>query len=172
LYYLTFVILEELKKEKAEETSNASLRRSQKPANPSLGESVDRSSSLRERLRAKKTNKKDFVPINLETMSAIAVADIKRFSLSSTAIVDIEGIISSLMLICDGYTDMLFLFLVVKAKNLHPIKNTPPSPMCLLAIRKDTNKDHLKKIEIKKQHETTSVMPKNSSPAWNERKEL
>merc|ERR1712100_31410 len=141
---------EEVKKEKAE-ISNASLRRSQNPAKPLLGESIDRSSSLRERLRAKKTNKKDFVPINLETMSAIAVADIKRFSLSSTAIVDIE---------------------VVKAKNLHPIKNTPPSPMCLLAIRKDTNKDHLKKIEIKKQHETTSVMPKNSSPAWNERKEL
>merc|ERR1712100_385169 len=141
---------EEVKKEKAE-ISNASLRRSQNPAKPLLGESIDRSSSLRERLRAKKTNKKDFVPINLETMSAIAVADIKRFSLSSTAIVDIE---------------------VVKAKNLHPIKNTPPSPMCLLAIRKDTNKDHLKKIEIKKQHETPSVMPKNSSPAWNERKEL
>merc|ERR1711862_359561 len=141
---------EEVKKEKAE-ISNASLRRSQNPAKPLLGESIDRSSSLRERLRAKKTNKKDFVPINLETMSAIAVADIKRFSLSSTAIVDIE---------------------VVKAKNLHLIKNTPPSPMCLLAIRKDTNKDHLKKIEIKKQHETTSVMPKNSSPAWNERKEL
>lgn len=95
IFFVNNSFLEEVKKEKAE-ISNASLRRSQNPAKPLLGESIDRSSSLRERLRAKKTNKKDFVPINLETMSAIAVADIKRFSLSSTAIVDIEGIISGL----------------------------------------------------------------------------
>ena len=52
------------------------------------------------------------------------------------------------------------------------MKSGPPSPMCLLAIRKDTSKDHEKKIEVKKPHEQTSVMPKNSSPVWNERKEL
>uniref|UniRef100_A0A7S4IT96 C2 domain-containing protein n=1 Tax=Vannella robusta TaxID=1487602 RepID=A0A7S4IT96_9EUKA len=110
-----------------------------------------RTSSLREKLRKDNANKKDFVKINLETLSAIAVADIKRSSMSSTAIVDVE---------------------IAKAKGLHPVKSGPPSPMCLLAIRKDTNKDHEKKIELKKAHEQTSVLPKNSCPAWNEKKEI
>merc|ERR1712137_516363 len=95
--------------------------------------------------------KREPVSINLESLSALAVADIKRFSMSSTAVVEVE---------------------VSKAKGLHPVKAGPPSAMCLLAIRKDTSKDHERKIDTKKPHETTSVIPRNSAPCWNEKKEL
>ena len=51
-------------------------------------------SSLRMKLRSENlANVKDkYVSINLDSLSGIAVADIKRNSLSSTAIVDVEGL--------------------------------------------------------------------------------
>ena len=50
-------------------------------------------SSLRVRLRKAHGSRprRDVVSINLEAMSALAVADIKRFSLSSTAVLEVEG---------------------------------------------------------------------------------
>jgi len=127
-------------------SANSSTRQSNRRI-----EQEEEHQSLREKLRKQNAGKKDFVKINIDSLSAIAVADIKRFSMSSTGILDVQ---------------------IVKAKNLQTIKGSPPNAMCLLAIRKDASKDHEKKIEIKKSHESTATIPKNSSPIWNETKEL
>lgn len=91
---------EERKSSTSEKSTRSNSNSEQeKPRNPRITDTkVDKEkvgikpqSSLREQLRSQNVNKKDFVKINLDTLSAIAVADIKRSSMSSTAIVDVES---------------------------------------------------------------------------------
>ena len=44
---------------------------------------------------------------------------------------------------------------------------SPPNPVALLAIRKDTSKDHEKKIEVKKDHVATEMKTKTANPSWD-----
>eukprot|EP01095_Lingulamoeba_sp_RSL-Kostka_P010709 TRINITY_DN390_c0_g1_i2.p1 TRINITY_DN390_c0_g1~~TRINITY_DN390_c0_g1_i2.p1 ORF type:complete len:592 (-),score=264.11 TRINITY_DN390_c0_g1_i2:85-1839(-) len=114
-------------------------------------------SNLSRLLRKKENNKSknnlDFVNINLNELSAIRLADIKRNSLSSSSILEVT---------------------VVKGKDIHPTKSgQPTNPLCLLAIRRVGNKEHEKKIEIKKSNiKTTKTITKSLNPIWNETHEL
>lgn len=53
-----------------------------------------------------------------------------------------------------------------RADGLHAGK-TPPNPVAFLAIRKDTSKDHEKKVEVKKDHKATEMKTKTANPSWD-----
>lgn len=130
------------------------LRDREKPALPGLGGDKTTKdlnpdatpSNLAVKLGSK--NKRDFVRINLDELSALRLADVKLFSCSSSSVLQIT---------------------ILKAQELQPVKGgIPPSPLVMMAIKKENSKDHEKKIDVKKPHVCSKIIQKSSFPIWNE----
>jgi Ca2+-dependent lipid-binding protein len=67
---------------------------------------------------------------------------------------------------------LLLFSIVIKAQDLPGSKSGPINPLMLLAVRKETSKDHEKKIDIKKTFQQTKVIQKSLNPIWNESFEM